>query len=228
MCVCLREGERESGWRGGGTQPLWQSVPAARRGSLTANTSVPCTKRVHPARTSTNEGSLFKLYLKSRSRKKKKKKIPSHVGAFLVFFVYLFVCVCVVLPCIVMALKKVNSGDICERSSVAETAVQCLLSAERFRLPDDLRLPLPLRLGGGGLGGCRVFKGIGGGGGGAALALQHVVVALVVVVISVVIEVRTVIGGRDQGEGPFVVLGVQRLLLNADVVPGRGDKESRE
>lgn len=58
---------------------------------------------------------------------------------------------------------------------------------------------------------------------GPLLALQHVVVALVVVVVSVVIEVRTVIGGRYQGEGPFVVLGVQRLLLN--VVPAG---ESRE
>lgn len=60
---------------------------------------------------------------------------------------------------------------------MAETAVQCLLSAERFS-PRSPRLPLPLRPGGG--------EG-GGEEGGAALALQHVVVALVVVVISVVI-----------------------------------------
>lgn len=44
--------------------------------------------------------------------------------------------------------------------------------------------------------------------------------ALVVVVISVVIKIRTVIGSRYQGEGPFVVFGVQWFLLNADVMPG--------
>ena len=57
-----------------------------------------------------------------------------------------------------------------------------------------------------------------------ALALQHVVVALVVVVISVVIEIRTVIGSRYQGEGPFMVFGVQWFLLNADVMPGGGHR----
>lgn len=52
--------------------------------------------------------------------------------------------------------------------------------------------------------------------------------ALVVVVISVVmIEIRTVIGGRYQREGPFVVLGVQWFLLNADVVPGRGGESNK-
>lgn len=55
--------------------------------------------------------------------------------------------------------------------------------------------------------------------------LQHVVVALVVVVISVVIEIRTVIGGRYQGKGPFVVFGVQWFLLNADVMPGKEESE---
>ena len=53
-----------------------------------------------------------------------------------------------------------------------------------------------------------------------ALALQHVIVAVVVIVISVVIEIRTVIGSRYQGEGPVVVFWVQRFLLNADVMPG--------
>lgn len=43
----------------------------------------------------------------------------------------------VFLLCILMALKKSQLGDICELSSVAETAVQCLLSAERFCLPND-------------------------------------------------------------------------------------------
>lgn len=61
--------------------------------------------------------------------------------------------------------------------------------------------------------------------GGAALALQHVVVALVVIIISVVIEIRTVIGSRYQGEGPFMVFGVQWFLLNADVMPGGGVRE---
>lgn len=61
---------------------------------------------------------------------------------------------------------------------------------------------------------------------GEPLALQHVVVAVVVVVISVVIEIRTVIGSRYQGEGPFVVFGVQWFLLNADVMPG-GEEESK-
>lgn len=46
--------------------------------------------------------------------------------------------------------------------------------------------------------------------------------ALVVIVISVVIEIRTVIGSRYQGEGPFVVFGVQWFLLNADVMPAGG------
>ena len=58
-------------------------------------------------------------------------------------------------------------------------------------------------------------------------ALQHVIVALLVVVISVEIQIRTVIGGCYQGEGPVVVVGVQRFLLNADVMPGgRGTYES--
>lgn len=48
--------------------------------------------------------------------------------------------------------------------------------------------------------------------------------ALVVVVISVVIEIRTVIGSRYQGEGPFVVFGVQWFLLNADVMPAGGEE----
>lgn len=59
---------------------------------------------------------------------------------------------------------------------------------------------------------------------GPAMALQHVVVALVIIVISVVIEIRTVIGSRYQGEGPFVVFGVQWFLLNADVMPGGGEE----
>lgn len=53
--------------------------------------------------------------------------------------------------------------------------------------------------------------------------LQHVFV--VVVVISVVIKIWTVIGGRDQREGPVVVLGVQWFLLNAEVMPGDKNKE---
>ena len=60
---------------------------------------------------------------------------------------------------------------------------------------------------------------------GPLLALQHVVVALVVVVVSMVIEIRTVIGGRYQGEGPFVVFGVQWFLLN--VMPAGGRAERR-
>lgn len=61
----------------------------------------------------------------------------------------------------------------------------------------------------------------------AALALQHVIMALVVVVISVVIEIRTVIGSRYQGEGPFVVVGVQWFLLNADVMHSWQRRASR-
>lgn len=110
-----------------------------------------------------------------------------------------------------MALKKSQLGDICELSSVAETAVQCLLSAERFCLPND---PDCLGL-------------WGWGGRWAALALQHVVVALLVIVISVVIEIRTVIGSRYQGEGPVVVFGVQWFLLNADVMPGGEGEEEK-
>lgn len=44
----------------------------------------------------------------------------------------------------------------------------------------------------------------------------------VVIVISVVIEIRTVIGCRDQGEGSVMVFGVQWFLLNADVMPMGG------
>lgn len=49
--------------------------------------------------------------------------------------------------------------------------------------------------------------------------------ALLVIVISVVIEIRTVIGSRYQGEGPVVVFGVQWFLLNADVMPGGEGEE---
>lgn len=52
-----------------------------------------------------------------------------------------------------------------------------------------------------------------------SLALQHVIMAHVIIVISVVVEVRTVIGGCDQGEGSVVVFRVQWFLLNADVMP---------
>lgn len=88
---------------------------------------------------------------------------------------------------------------------MAETAVQCLLSVELY-VSQMTKTASASEAG-------RV-----------ALALQHVVMALVVVVISVVIEIRTVIGSRYQGEGPFMVLGVQWFLLNADVMPGTGEK----
>lgn len=48
--------------------------------------------------------------------------------------------------------------------------------------------------------------------------LQHVLVTRLVVVVPVVVEVRTVVGRRYQGQRAVVVVWVQWFLLNADVV----------
>lgn len=48
--------------------------------------------------------------------------------------------------------------------------------------------------------------------------LQHVLVSRLVVVVPMVVEVRTVVGRRYQGQRAIVVVRVQWFLLNADVV----------
>lgn len=117
---------------------------------------------------------------------------------------FLSVCVCVFLLCTLMALKSyLETFESCCQWLKLQFSVCYLrsLSGSQTTVTASEAERVPL-------------------------ALQHVVVALVIIIISVVIEIRTVIGSRYQGEGPIMVLWVQWFLLNADVMPGTEDANS--